>query len=291
MMSALLKNMSTQMPELPEVETVTRGLIPVMEGHVVDHVVQRRPNLRFPFPENFVDRMAGRKIDQLTRRAKYILGHLDDGQVLLIHLGMSGRMTIHEDQSGGVPAAEKHDHVDFVMRGGAVVRFTDPRRFGVITLIGADEVTSHKMLAGIGPEPLGNAFNAEVLATGIAKRASPIKTVLLDQKLVAGLGNIYVCEALFRSGIAPARLAKDLKFAEIDRLYREIRLVLEDAIRAGGSSLKDHRQANGELGYFQHDFRVYGREGDACNAPDCDSTVARITQAGRSTFFCPTCQQ
>ncbi|NIZ00932.1 bifunctional DNA-formamidopyrimidine glycosylase/DNA-(apurinic or apyrimidinic site) lyase [Thalassospira lucentensis] len=279
------------MPELPEVETVTRGLIPVMEGHVVDHVVQRRPNLRFPFPENFVDRMAGRKIDQLTRRAKYILGYLDDGQVLLIHLGMSGRMTIHDDRTIDVPAPQKHDHVDFVMQGGAVVRFTDPRRFGVITLIGADEVATHKMLAGIGPEPLGNAFNAAVLAAGIVKRASPIKTVLLDQKLVAGLGNIYVCEALFRSGIAPDRLAKDLKPDEIDRLYREIRLVLEDAILAGGSSLKDHRQANGELGYFQHNFRVYGREGDVCNAPECDSTVERIVQAGRSTFFCPTCQR
>ena len=279
------------MPELPEVETVTRGLIPVMEGHVVDHVVQRRPNLRFPFPENFVDRMAGRKIDQLTRRAKYILGYLDDGQVLLIHLGMSGRMTIHDDRTIDVPAPQKHDHVDFVMQGGAVVRFTDPRRFGVITLIGADEVATHKMLAGIGPEPLGNAFNAAVLAAGIVKRASPIKTVLLDQKLVAGLGNIYVCEALFRSGIAPDRLAKDLKPDEIDRLYREIRLVLEDAILAGGSSLKDHRQANGELGYFQHNFRVYGREGDVCNAPECGSTVERIVQAGRSTFFCPTCQR
>ncbi|WP_417804946.1 bifunctional DNA-formamidopyrimidine glycosylase/DNA-(apurinic or apyrimidinic site) lyase [Thalassospira lucentensis] len=279
------------MPELPEVETVTRGLIPVMEGHVVDHVVQRRPNLRFPFPENFVDRMAGRKIDQLTRRAKYILGYLDDGQVLLIHLGMSGRMTIHDDRTIDVPAPQKHDHVDFVMQGGALVRFTDPRRFGVITLIGADEVATHKMLAGIGPEPLGNAFNAAVLAAGIVKRASPIKTVLLDQKLVAGLGNIYVCEALFRSGIAPDRLAKDLKPDEIDRLYREIRLVLEDAILAGGSSLKDHRQANGELGYFQHNFRVYGREGDVCNAPECGSTVQRIVQAGRSTFFCPTCQR
>lgn len=279
------------MPELPEVETVTRGLIPVMEGRVVDHVVQRRPNLRFPFPENFVDRMAGRKIDQLTRRAKYILGYLDDGQVLLIHLGMSGRMTIHDDRTIEVPAPQKHDHVDFVMQGGAVVRFTDPRRFGVIALIGADEVATHKMLAGIGPEPLGNAFNAAVLAAGIVKRASPIKTVLLDQKLVAGLGNIYVCEALFRSGIAPDRLAKDLKPDEIDRLYREIRLVLEDAILAGGSSLKDHRQANGELGYFQHNFRVYGREGDVCNAPECGSTVERIVQAGRSTFFCPTCQR
>ncbi|SOC29443.1 bifunctional DNA-formamidopyrimidine glycosylase/DNA-(apurinic or apyrimidinic site) lyase [Thalassospira xiamenensis] len=279
------------MPELPEVETVTRGLTPVMEGFVVDHVVQRRPNLRFPFPENFVGRMAGRRINQLTRRAKYILGYLDDGQVLLVHLGMSGRMTIFDDPAVGVPAPAKHDHVDFVMQGGAVVRFTDPRRFGVITLIAADEVATHKMLAGIGPEPLGNSFNAAVLAAGIARRASPIKTVLLDQRLVAGLGNIYVCEALFRSGIAPDRLAKDLKQDEIERLYREIRLVLEDAIAAGGSSLKDHRQANGELGYFQHSFRVYGREGESCTADGCESVVGRIVQAGRSTFFCPTCQK
>jgi formamidopyrimidine-DNA glycosylase len=279
------------MPELPEVETVTRGLIPVMEGQIVDHVVQRRPNLRFPFPDGFVDRMAGRKINQLIRRAKYILGHLDDGQVLLIHLGMSGRMTIHNDPAVDVPAPEKHDHVDFVMQSGAVVRFNDPRRFGVITLIEPGEMTDHKMLAGIGPEPLGNAFNAAVLAAGIAKRASPIKTVLLDQKLVAGLGNIYVCEALFRSGIAPDRLAKDLKPGEIDRLYREIRLVLEDAIAAGGSSLKDYRQSNGELGYFQHNFRVYGREGEPCVSEGCDSTLERIVQSGRSTFFCPTCQK
>jgi len=262
-----------------------------MEGHIVDHVVQRRPNLRFPFPDGFVDRMAGRRINQLTRRAKYILGHLDDGQVLLIHLGMSGRMTIHNDPAVPVPAPEKHDHVDFVMQGGAVVRFNDPRRFGVITLIEAGEVASHKMLAGIGPEPLGNAFNAAVWAEGIARRASPIKTVLLDQKLVAGLGNIYVCEALFRSGSAPDRLAKDLKAGEIDRLYREIRLVLEDAIAAGGSSLKDYRQSNGELGYFQHNFRVYGREGETCVADGCETAIERIVQGGRSTFFCPTCQK
>ena len=279
------------MPELPEVETVTRGLTPVMEGRVVNHVVQRRANLRFPFPEGFVDRMAGRTINQLTRRAKYILGYLDDGQVLLIHLGMSGRMTIHNDPNVPIPDAGKHDHVDFVMADGAVVRFNDPRRFGVITLIAGGEVATHKMLAGIGPEPLGNAFNAEILAAGITKRASPIKTVLLDQKLVAGLGNIYVCEALFRSGIAPDRLAKDLKPGEIERLYREIRLVLEDAIAAGGSSLKDYRQSNGELGYFQHNFRVYGREGETCIADGCGTTIERIVQAGRSTFFCPSCQK
>ncbi|MCC9621386.1 bifunctional DNA-formamidopyrimidine glycosylase/DNA-(apurinic or apyrimidinic site) lyase [Thalassospira sp. MA62] len=278
------------MPELPEVETVTRGLIPVMEGFVIDHVVQRRPNLRFPFPDRFVDRMAGRKINQLTRRAKYILGYLDDGQVLLIHLGMSGRMTIYNDPTVPVPDPQKHDHVDFVLAGGAVVRFTDPRRFGVITLIAADEVATHKMLSGIGPEPLGNEFNGEILAAGLAKRGSPIKTALLDQKLVAGLGNIYVCEALFRAGIAPDRLAKDLKPGEIERLYREIRLVLEDAIAAGGSSLKDYRQSDGELGYFQHNFRVYGREGEECSADGCHHTVGRIVQAGRSTFFCPSCQ-
>lgn len=279
------------MPELPEVETVVRGLAPVMEGQVIDHVLQRRANLRFPFPDGFVARMAGRRIDQLTRRAKYILGHLDDGQVLLIHLGMSGHMTIHNDPAMPVPAPEKHDHVDFVMQGGAVVRYTDPRRFGVITLIDADEVSSHKMLAGIGPEPLGNAFNATVLADGLAKRGSPVKTALLDQKLVAGLGNIYVCEALFRSGIAPDRKARDLKADEIDRLYREIRLVLEDAIAAGGSSLKDHRQTNGELGYFQHNFRVYGREGETCVTETCNHAVERIVQAGRSTFYCPACQR
>lgn len=279
------------MPELPEVETVCRGLAPVMEGRVLASVVQRRPNLRTPFPENFVTRLTGRRVSQLTRRAKYVLGYLDDGQVLLIHLGMSGRMTVIEPQNdGALPDAGKHDHVDFVMDSGVLVRFNDPRRFGLMALTDIDGLATHPMLAGIGPEPLGNQFNTAMLAEALGKRKSPIKTTLLDQRLVAGLGNIYVCEALFRSRIDPVRPASSLKPAEIDLLYREIREVLEDAIRAGGSSLRDHRQANGELGYFQHNFRIYGREGEPCITPDCDGTVGRLVQGGRSTFYCPVCQ-
>jgi len=278
------------MPELPEVETVCRGLAPVMEGHVLASVVQRRPNLRTPFPDDFVGRLTGRRIDQLTRRAKYVVAYLDDGQVLLIHLGMSGRMTVIEPGAGVLPDAGKHDHVDFVMETGVLVRFNDPRRFGLMALSHVDELATHPMLAGIGPEPLGNQFNSHMLAEALAKRKSPIKTTLLDQRLVAGLGNIYVCEALFRSRIDPLRAANSLSLPEIDLLYREIRDVLEDAIKAGGSSLRDHRQANGELGYFQHNFRIYGREGEPCITPECDGTVGRLVQGGRSTFFCGKCQ-
>jgi formamidopyrimidine-DNA glycosylase len=278
------------MPELPEVETVCRGLAPVMEGHVLASVVQRRPNLRTPFPDDFVGRLTGRRIDQLTRRAKYVVAYLDDGQVLLIHLGMSGRMTVIEPGAGVLPDAGKHDHVDFVMETGVLVRFNDPRRFGLMALSHVDELAMHPMLAGIGPEPLGNQFNSHMLAEALAKRKSPIKTTLLDQRLVAGLGNIYVCEALFRSRIDPLRAANSLSLPEIDLLYREIRDVLEDAIKAGGSSLRDHRQANGELGYFQHNFRIYGREGEPCITPECDGTVGRLVQGGRSTFFCGKCQ-
>jgi formamidopyrimidine-DNA glycosylase len=280
------------MPELPEVETVCRGLAPVMEGHVLATVVQRRPNLRTPFPDDFVARLTGRRVNQLTRRAKYVVAYLDDGQVLLIHLGMSGRMTVIEPAGvdGALPVAGKHDHVDFVMETGVLVRFNDPRRFGLMALSHIDELATLPMLAGIGPEPLGNQFNAQMLADALAKRKSPIKTTLLDQRLVAGLGNIYVCEALFRSRIDPVRAANSLTPAETDLLYREIRDVLEDAIRAGGSSLRDHRQANGELGYFQHNFRIYGREGEPCITPECDGTVGRLVQGGRSTFFCAKCQ-
>jgi formamidopyrimidine-DNA glycosylase len=280
------------MPELPEVETVCRGLAPVMEGHVLTTVVQRRPNLRTPFPDDFVARLTGRRVNQLTRRAKYVVAYLDDGQVLLIHLGMSGRMTVIEPTGvdGALPVAGKHDHVDFVMETGVLVRFNDPRRFGLMALSHIDELATLPMLAGIGPEPLGNQFNAQMLADALAKRKSPIKTTLLDQRLVAGLGNIYVCEALFRSRIDPVRAANSLTPAETDLLYREIRDVLEDAIRAGGSSLRDHRQANGELGYFQHNFRIYGREGEPCITPECDGTVGRLVQGGRSTFFCAKCQ-
>lgn len=279
------------MPELPEVETVCRGLAPVMEGRVLASVVQRRPNLRTPFPDDFVAKLTGRRVNQLTRRAKYVMAYLDDGQVLLIHLGMSGRMTVIEPKNDSdLPEAGKHDHVDFVMDSGVLVRFNDPRRFGLMALTDMDALANHPMLAGIGPEPLGNQFNAAMLAEALVKRKSPIKTTLLDQRLVAGLGNIYVCEALFRSRIDPQRLANSLTRDEIDLLYREIRAVLEDAIRAGGSSLRDHRQANGELGYFQHNFRIYGREGEPCITPECGGTVGRLVQGGRSTFYCPVCQ-
>ncbi|MCW9032970.1 MAG: bifunctional DNA-formamidopyrimidine glycosylase/DNA-(apurinic or apyrimidinic site) lyase [Rhodospirillales bacterium] len=276
------------MPELPEVETVCRGIAPYLEGRTLKTVVQRRPNLRKPFPEDFVTRLEGAKVITVRRRAKYIVIHTSSDDALLIHLGMSGRMTVYDPGEAPDPAA--HDHVDFVTDQGHTLRFTDPRRFGLMDIVEGAKLDDHPLMAAIGPEPLGNQFNATVLAENLKKRNSPIKSVLLDQKVVAGLGNIYVCESLFRSGISPTRKALNLKTKEVERLWEKIVAVLNEAIAAGGSSLKDHRQASGELGYFQHNFKVYGREGEPCPGCDCniESTggIERITQSGRSTFFC-----
>lgn len=282
------------MPELPEVETVRRGLTPAMEGQVIVQADVNRPDLRWPFPDNMSKRLTGKTILKLRRRSKYVLADLSSCETLLIHLGMSGRMLISGDPLGQFvhehPAPEKHDHVVFHMSNGARVTFNDPRRFGAMDLLDTVTAEQHKLLATLGPEPLGNDFNDSVLLTAFENKKSPVKSALLDQRIVCGLGNIYVCEALFRAGIAPTRLAKDLTKKRVRSLIPIIREVLSDAIRAGGSSLKDFRQADGELGYFQHSFDVYGREGGPCHAEGCTKTIERIVQSGRSTFHCPACQ-
>jgi formamidopyrimidine-DNA glycosylase len=275
------------MPELPEVETVCRGLAMKMEGRVLTRVEQRRPNLRIPFPERMAERLTGRRVVTIRRRAKYILIHLDDDQVLIVHLGMSGRMTIGQDL--GPPGA--HDHVLLTTDDGSDIRFNDARRFGLMAMTGADALDSHPLLASLGPEPLGNEFNAETLSRALKSKITPIKSALLDQTVVAGLGNIYVCEALFRAGISPKRIAATVAGRRAERLVPVIREVLTEAIAAGGSTLRDYVQASGELGYFQHRFAVYDRAGEACPGCTCDISstggVARIVQANRSTFYCP----
>ncbi len=293
------------MPELPEVETVRRGLLPVLQGAVIESAEARRPDLRWPLPENFVERMAGRRVEAVGRRAKYLLADLDGGEVLILHLGMSGSIRIEGVDAKGRPGvfhhprAEPgaHDHVVLHLAGGATITFNDPRRFGALLLVPYDLMDSHPLLRSLGPEPLGNTFNAEALAKALAGRRSSIKAALLDQKIVAGLGNIYVCEALHRAHVSPLRLAGTLATtdgkptAETEALVHAIREVLRAAILAGGSSLRDHKQVNGELGYFQHTFKVYDREGQPCPTYHCKGHVQRIVQAGRSTFFCASCQR
>lgn len=280
------------MPELPEVETVRRGLLPVMEGRVIELAEVNRPDLRWPLPEGMADRLTGKRVLALRRRSKYILADLSSGETLLIHLGMSGRMLISGQMVGEFhhdhPAPQKHDHVVLHMEGGARVTFNDARRFGAMDLLQTATAESHPLLAEIGPEPLGNAFNESYLAARLKDRNTPIKSALLDQHLVAGLGNIYVCEVLYRARIAPDRKAGAVR--DPAALVPIIRQVLAEAIEAGGSSLRDYRQADGELGYFQHAFKVYGREGEPCLTPGCQSHIARIVQSGRSSFYCPTCQ-
>jgi len=271
------------MPELPEVETVRRGLQPALEGRRLAEVVQRRPDLRFPLPERMAERLRGRRVLHIGRRAKYILAELDGGEVLIVHLGMSGRMTVHR---GAPPPADRHDHVEFVTDEGVTVRFNDARRFGMMDLVAADALAAYPMLAGLGPEPLGNEFNEAALSAALAGRRTPVKAALLDQRVVAGLGNIYVCEALWHAGISPRRSAHTIPGARAARLVPAIRDVLEAAIVAGGSSLRDYVQASGELGYFQHAWRAYGREGEACGREGCGGTIRRIVQSGRSTFYC-----
>lgn len=272
------------MPELPEVETVRRGLAKVWEGRRFERVTCYRPDLRKPFPEGFAQILSGRRVLRMDRRAKYLLVHLSDDWVLIIHLGMSGRMVIAPEEAA--QTVGPHDHVVFITDQGVRVTFTDPRRFGLMTLAQAGTLNQHPLLADIGPEPFDPAFDAACLAQALAKRAAPIKSVLLDQKTVAGLGNIYVCESLFRSGIHPEKPANVIPLAKIKILHGAIQQVLTEAIAAGGSTLRDHMQPDGELGYFQHSFAVYGREGEACPGCDCHKKIERIVQSGRSTFFC-----
>ncbi|MDQ1849868.1 bifunctional DNA-formamidopyrimidine glycosylase/DNA-(apurinic or apyrimidinic site) lyase [Gemmobacter fulvus] len=282
------------MPELPEVETVRRGLEPVMTGRLILQAQVNRPDLRWPFPPRMAERLTGARIEALRRRSKYILADLSSGESLLIHLGMSGRMLISGAALGAFhhahPAPAKHDHVVFDLEGGARVTFNDARRFGAMDLMATATAEAHPLLSVLGPEPLGNEFDESYLMARLAGRNTPIKTALLDQHLVAGLGNIYVCEVLFRAGIHPERRASSLSRAKAASLVPLIREVLADAITAGGSSLRDYRQADGDLGYFQHSFRVYGREGAGCVTPGCTGVVQRLVQSGRSSFFCPICQ-
>jgi formamidopyrimidine-DNA glycosylase len=283
------------MPELPEVETVRRGLLPAMEGRVIERATVNRPDLRFPFPDRMADRLTGARVLGLRRRSKYILGDLSTGETLLVHLGMSGRMLISGVTLGAFhydhPAPARHDHVVLDMDGGARVTFNDARRFGAMDLMQTATADSHWLLRDIGPEPLGNAFDEDYLAGRLKGRNTPIKAALLDQKIVAGLGNIYVCEVLHRAGIDPRRKAGAIAANRVAGLVPIIRTVLEEAIEAGGSSLRDYRQADGELGYFQHNFRVYDCEKAPCPTAGCTGTIRRIVQSGRSTFFCPQCQR
>jgi len=276
------------LPELPEVETIRRGLALRLEGHRLRRVVQRRPDLRKALPARLASRLEGRRVVGLGRRAKYLLMHLDDGGVVILHLGMSGRLLV-DDGPPGPPAP--HDHLIFEIDDGTVVRFNDVRRFGLVDLTDSAGLAHHKLLAGLGPEPLGNDFSGPALAERLRGKATPIKAALLDQKVVAGLGNIYASESLFWAGLSPKRLARTVQGERAERLVVAIRRVLNEAIEAGGSSLRDYVQASGELGYFQHRFAVYDRGGQAC--PGCDCALARtggirrIAQSGRSTFYCP----
>lgn len=298
------------MPELPEVETVRRGLAPVMEGAVIRQAQINRPDLRFPFPDGFAERITGRTIHALSRRAKYLMAELDDGNVIVMHLGMSGSFQAFPvEQGGGEPLGRfhhprstdpRHDHVVLnVDKAGLVsnVIYNDPRRFGYMTLLGRDEMDSHPLFARLGIEPTGNVLDGMTIATLFAGKTAPLKAALLDQRLIAGLGNIYVCEALWHAGLSPRRAAGTIAAASgkasarTDRLAEAVRDVIGRAIEAGGSSLRDHRLTDGSLGYFQHSFNVYDREDLACLRAGCGGTVRRIVQSGRSTFFCPACQR
>jgi formamidopyrimidine-DNA glycosylase len=310
------------MPELPEVETVRRGLQPVMEGAKIVVAEARRADLRFPFQPDFVARLQGQVVIGLGRRAKYLMADLASGDVLLMHLGMSGSFRVIKPDDGTLPGEfhhprgkdAAHDHVLFRMSSGADIVFNDPRRFGYMKVIARNALEQEPLLRGLGPEPLGNEFDAAMLAASCAGKTTSLKAALLDQRVVAGLGNIYVCEALHRAHLSPRRIAATLATKagqrkaiarggqrkgvaggeptdHARRLVGAIHTVLNEAIKAGGSSLRDHRQTSGELGYFQHSFKVYDREGEPCKTPGCGGTVKRFTQNGRSTFWCPKCQK
>jgi len=286
------------MPELPEVETVRRGLLPLLEGRVLREVIQRRADLRWPLPERFAERLTGRRVVALRRRSKYILADLDAGdrgpETWLIHLGMSGRLLIEARPIGQFhhpTGAGPHDHIELVTDRGTRITYNDARRFGAMDLWPTEALPAHPLLARLGPEPLGNAFSGPVLAARLKGKMTPVKAALLDQRVVAGLGNIYVSEALHRAGIHPRRTAGTIGRARVERLADEIRATLRDAIEAGGSSLRDYRRADGELGYFQLSFRVYDRAGAPCPREGCRGRILQIVQSGRSSYYCSRCQR
>lgn len=296
------------MPELPEVETVRRGLAPTMEGAQLQRLELRRADLRFPLPRDFAARVEGRRIAALSRRAKYLLIDLEDGATIIAHLGMSGSFRIEEGEAANTPGVfhherskdEKHDHVLFHLeraQGAVRVIYNDPRRFGFMDLVDRADLDDYPAFRDLGPEPVGNMLSADYLASRFADRSQPLKSALLDQKVIAGLGNIYVCEALWRSHLSPTRKVSTLVTntgkpkPELTLLADAIREVIADAIEAGGSSLRDHIQTDGTLGYFQHFFRAYDREGRECLTDGCGGTVERIVQSGRSTFYCRRCQK
>lgn len=284
------------MPELPEVETVRAGLAPVMEGARIASVTLNRPDLRFPFPEKFISRLEGQRMIRLTRRAKYLVGELENGEHLIMHLGMTGRFSI---EGKGAPgnyhhdvAGDRHVHVIFELEGPngpANITYADPRRFGFMDLVPAGELASSAHFARMGPEPLSDELTADTLRLRLAGKSAPLKAALLDQRVVAGLGNIYVCEALYRAGLSPRRMARTVGPARAEKLVRAIKDVLQEAVEAGGSTLRDFAATDGAMGYFQHRFDVYDRAGEACRK--CASPIQRLVQSGRSTFFCGTCQR
>jgi len=291
------------LPELPEVETVKRGLLRAMEGRRFTRAETRRSDLRVMFPVDFQSRLVGRRVNRLWRRAKYIMIDLDSGETLVIHLGMSGRISVLENDLAETPGnfhyetaladagRGRHDHVVFETDAPACIVFTDHRRFGLMTIVETESLDSDKLFKDLGIEPLSGGFNAAYLKIVLKGKKTPIKSALLDQHVIAGLGNIYVCEALWRARISPRKQAARLNSAQLSLLVPGIQSVLNEAIEAGGSSLRDHRQTNGELGYFQKTFAVYDREGERCLRPDCSGVIRRIVQSGRSTFYCPSCQK
>ena len=283
------------MPELPEVETVLRGISPILEGNQIDYAQVNRPDLRRPFPNNLAKRLKNRKINFLHRRSKYILIDLSGGETLIMHLGMSGRIMISQKVAGtfhhNTNHSQKHDHFVLHLKDNHQLTFNDPRRFGVIDLLRTENLELSSMLSQIGPEPLSNSFNEAYFVSTLRVKKTNIKSALLDQRVVAGLGNIYVCEALFRAGISPKRQALRISHKKLSSLVPIIKEILLEAISSGGSSLRDFRNASGDLGYFQYSFDVYGREDQDCYNIECDSKIKRITQAGRSSFYCSNCQR
>jgi formamidopyrimidine-DNA glycosylase len=284
-------NARLQMPELPEVETVRRGLIPRMVGHRITKLQQRRRDLRVPLPPRFAQRVEGRTVLAIDRRAKYLLIRLDDGQTLIVHLGMSGRMTLHDARSAAEYPLGRHDHVVIDLDDGWQVRFNDARRFGLMLLVPDETVGQHKLFKSLGPEPLETSFDGAALAARLKGKRTSIKAALLDQRTLVGIGNIYACEALFLAGLSPRRKSETVQKERADRLVAALKQVLLRSIDDGGSTLRDHVQPGGELGYFQTRFNVYDRAGARCPTPGCGRPIKRLVQGGRSTFYCAHCQR